>query len=152
VYGLSWRQVAPRQPDRVGAQAGAVARLVAGGSEMSKSKPCDYDGCKDTNTTPCFYVIYRFDLPLLKALFEFGPKQAWRLWRDEYIEVLDGHYCAEHAYKEGFCWACGNFYAGASERFDFQINGQRLCDGCWSNFYEPENEWEEDYYPGPWDD
>jgi hypothetical protein len=84
-------------------------------------------------------------------LFLYGLKQAWRLWQEGSIEILDGFYCAEHAYEEGFCWSCGNFYAGASERFDFRIGGQWLCDSCWSNF-EAEIEDDEEYYPGPWDD
>lgn len=115
---------------------------------------CSHDGCEDTGTTPCFLVLYRHDLSLFGALFLYGLKQAWRFWREGSIEILDGFYCAEHAYEEGFCWNCGNFYSGASERFDFRIGGQWMCDGCWSNFYEhePEGEWEEDYYPGLWDD
>jgi len=115
---------------------------------MSNSKvPCDHEGCMNRDTTSCFYVLYRHDLSLINALFRHGPKQAWRLWREGYIEVLDGHYCAEHAYEEGFCWACGNFYGGASERFDFQIGGQWLCDGCWSNFESESDEDWDDYEP-----
>ena len=116
--------------------------------------PCDHEGCESTGTAPCFYVLYRHDYSVFRILLQEGLRQAWRFWRDGHIEVLTGYYCAEHAYEEGFCWGCGNFYSGASERFDFRISGQWLCDGCWANFeaeLEPED-WEEDYYPGPWDD
>ena len=120
----------------------------------ANERPCDRDGCEDTDTTPCFHVLYRFDLSLIGALFRYGPRQAWRLWCDERIELLDGYYCAEHAYDEGFCWGCGKFCEASSERFDFRIGGQWMCDSCWSNFYEcePKDERTEDYYPGPWDD
>lgn len=38
------------------------------------------------------------------------------------------HYlCATHCHEEGFCWACGNFWAGC-ESFDFSRNG--LCSNC----------------------
>ncbi len=114
-------------------------------------KPCDIEGCKRTDTTPCFYVVYSFDTSVFEALRRYGLRRAWRLWRDGHIDVLDGYYCAEHAQQEGFCWACGNFVAGSSERFDFRVGGQWLCDNCWSNFQEPEGG-EEDWYPGPWDD
>jgi hypothetical protein len=111
--------------------------------------PCDAEGCQRLDTTPCFYVVYSFDTPVFEALWRYGPRQAWRLWRDGHIDVLDGHYCTEHAYKLGFCWACGNFVAGSSKRFDLRVGGQWLCDSCWSNFQESEDE---GYYPGPWDD
>jgi len=116
-------------------------------------KPCDHEGCEDTDTTPCVYIVYKYNVSVLNILFHHGLKTAWRFWRDGYVEVLDGYYCAEHAYLEGFCWTCGNFYAGASEHFDFQINGQWLCDACWENFKSEFGEDDEDdYYPGPWDD
>lgn len=117
-------------------------------------RPCDREGCEDTETMPCFWVLYFHEMSVLETLFRYGLKAAVWLLRDGSVEILDGYYCAEHAYEEGFCWGCGQFYAGGSERFDFRIGGQWMCDGCWSNFYEyePEDEWDEDYYPGPWDE
>jgi hypothetical protein len=35
-------------------------------------------------------------------------------------------YCEEHAFENGFCWGCGQFYAGI-EDFDF---GNGLCEHC----------------------
>jgi hypothetical protein len=37
------------------------------------------------------------------------------------------YYCAEHATKNGYCWMCGEFWAGNSE-FDF--NPSHLCPNC----------------------
>lgn len=36
-------------------------------------------------------------------------------------------YCTEHTTKNGFCWMCGEFWAGNSE-FDF--NNSHLCPNC----------------------
>lgn len=41
----------------------------------------------------------------------------------------DCWYCPEHAHKNGFCWGCGNFWAGV-ESFDFNLWGNELCDNC----------------------
>jgi len=110
--------------------------------------PCDCEGCGDRETTPCFWVLYSHEMSVLEALFRvlyshemsvlealfrYGVRAAVRLLRDGHVEILDGYYCAEHAYEQGFCWGRGNFYAGASERFDFRIGGQWLCDACWGN-------------------
>jgi hypothetical protein len=37
------------------------------------------------------------------------------------------YYCTEHATKNGYCWMCGEFWAGNSE-FDF--NSSHLCPNC----------------------
>lgn len=39
----------------------------------------------------------------------------------------DFYYCAKHCQVEGFCWACGTFWAGV-EDFDFDPRG--LCSNC----------------------
>ena len=96
--------------------------------------PCDHDSCDSTDTTPCYYTLYRHDMPLWEGLVYYGIKQAWRFWQHGWVDVLDGYYCPKHAKEEGFCWGCGRFYEGASERFDFELHGQWLCDGCWENY------------------
>lgn len=40
-------------------------------------------------------------------------------------EVLDGHYCGNHAAAHGFCPMCGQFWGGISS---FEMNG--VCDHC----------------------
>lgn len=49
------------------------------------------------------------------------------------------HYCAEHAPEEGFCYGCGEFWAGI-ESFDF---GPGLCENCCGDLNE-ENGFDED--------
>jgi len=38
------------------------------------------------------------------------------------------HYCVEHCFDEGFCYACGQFWSGV-EGFDFN-NPSHLCPNC----------------------
>jgi hypothetical protein len=40
-------------------------------------------------------------------------------------DVVDGHYCGEHAALHGFCPCCGDFWGGISS---FEMNG--ICDHC----------------------
>lgn len=63
------------------------------------------------------------------------------------------YYCAEHAQEHGYCYICGQFWAGV-ERFDFDPSG--LCPNCQDAIaYElgedDEDEWgcPEGYYPYP---
>lgn len=95
---------------------------------------CDHEGCDCADTTPYYYTLYQWDIMLRQVLFQYGIKQAWQFWRYGWIDVLDGYYCPEHAKEEGFCYGCGKFYMGFSEHFDFEIEGQKLCDECWENY------------------
>lgn len=45
-------------------------------------------------------------------------------------------YCGQHAQRNGFCFACGEFWGG-TESFDF---GPGYCSNCASEFEEEENE------------
>lgn len=44
----------------------------------------------------------------------------------QYEDEFD-FYCGEHASKNGYCWGCGEFWAGV-EAFDF--NDNQLCPNC----------------------
>lgn len=49
--------------------------------------------------------------------------------------------CVEHAISAGFCFMCGNFWAGV-EAYDFSpIEG--VCPNCISEF--DDDEWDDDY-------
>jgi hypothetical protein len=53
---------------------------------------------------------------------------------DDAFDVL----CVEHAVQAGFCFMCGNFWAGV-EAFDFsRIAG--VCPNCIHEFDEPEDD------------
>lgn len=63
---------------------------------------CQWPGCFKAHTIDCYFPDNNGDTP------------------DELL-------CAHHAPKAGFCWGCGNFWAGV-ESFDFNTNN--LCDNC----------------------
>ncbi|MBN3948411.1 MAG: hypothetical protein HWQ38_18930 [Nostoc sp. NMS7] len=68
---------------------------------------CQYPECTEESVTDCFYSDNETDEP-------------------------DYRYCVEHAPKEGFCYGCGQFWAGV-ERFDFATTWggiQGLCENC----------------------
>ena len=49
-------------------------------------------------------------------------------------------YCVEHAFHEGYCYACGGFFAGI-ESFEFSRSG--LCDECQDEL--DEDVWDENF-------
>ncbi len=62
-------------------------------------------------------------------------------------ELID-FYCPSHARENGFCWGCGQFWAGCEE-FEFSpIPG--CCPNCRDEFEEPEEE--EEFYYNPEED
>ncbi len=54
------------------------------------------------------------------------------------------YYCTEHASKHGYCWACGEFWAGC-ESFDF--NQMQLCPNCYDEYRDDL----EEMFDGPYD-
>ena len=73
---------------------------------------CEAEGCKETADVLCHIVYYE------------SPKE---LGEDIYY-----WYCIKHAKEHGFCYICGEFFAGCEE-FDFPeaygcIPG--LCPNC----------------------
>lgn len=79
---------------------------------------CQTEGCKEP-AIPCY-------------LSGSGPP-------DEPDDLL----CAEHCTDEGYCWGCGNFWAGI-ETFDFSPDG--LCENCGPEIRESEDYDEADYW------
>lgn len=55
---------------------------------------------------------------------------------------VDGHYCPEHAIKNGFCGACGTFSAGI-ESFDFGRYAG-YCPTCQDEFEAQDEAGDED--------
>lgn len=69
---------------------------------------------------------------------------------DEQQEIIE-HYCGEHCRKNGYCWYCGQFWAGV-ESFDFDPAG--LCSNCRPCAEADLGEHDVDpydYCPGPWE-
>ncbi|MBD2771190.1 hypothetical protein [Iningainema tapete] len=82
---------------------------------------CQHPGCSGENTTACFLPDNTTDKP-------------------------DYYYCVKHAPQEGFCYCCGQFWAGV-ERFDFAgfyggIKG--LCENCDSSIRASLGEFDDD--------
>lgn len=61
-------------------------------------------------------------------------------------DEIEGYYCYDHAWRNGYCFGCGQFWGGV-ESFDFpgphQVSG--YCDNCQSDFEEDDYDDEEDY-------
>jgi len=61
-----------------------------------------------------------------------------------------GFYCSEHAGKNGFCWSCGQFWAGVE---DFDLDPRGLCSNCRDEYTDDEEDEEDfdafDYYDLP---
>lgn len=68
---------------------------------------CENKDCTETETIECY-------------LYDYESKK----------DIIF-HYCAKHITENGFCWACGNFWAGV-EVFDFNPVG--LCPNCKDEF------------------
>lgn len=66
-------------------------------------KTCEHEACKSTEVIECV---------LMGGVGE----------EDETC-----YYCAKHCQDEGFCWYCGQFWAGV-EAFDFSPTG--TCPNC----------------------
>jgi len=62
-------------------------------------------------------------------------------YSDDYSESWDDYYwyCTEHCKDKGFCWGCGEFWAG-NEQFDFNRAG--LCSNCKDEFDSEEDEYD----------
>ena len=59
-----------------------------------------------------------------------------------YEMKADVFYCVEHSSKAGFCWSCGQFWAGV-EAFDFSpIEG--ICPNCISEFEDEGSYWDDE--------
>ena len=76
--------------------------------EMIKPHTCEEPSCNKEAIQCHLLVIDRGDFNSIS--------------HDEY-----NYYCPEHATKNGYCWMCGEFWAGNSE-FDF--NPSHLCPNC----------------------
>lgn len=82
--------------------------------------PCEFEHCDSTSSMLCVVAGVESD---------GGDAENW--------------YCPEHARKLGYCWGCGQFWAGIEE-FDFNPCG--LCPNCKDEFEDDdaisEEEWE----------
>jgi hypothetical protein len=90
---------------------------------------CQHKGCDSTDVVHCV------------------------LYDPETHQDLDFYYCVEHCQEEGFCYGCGNFWAGC-EDFDFSPSG--LCSNCREadDVMTEEDEWlaMQDGCPEEWED
>jgi len=66
---------------------------------------CQHENCWKRNAVPCF----------LEMQYTGESNKP------------DYYYCGTHCHQEGFCWSCGQFWAGI-ENFDFSRSG--LCMNC----------------------
>ena len=60
-------------------------------------------------------------------------------------EQPDHHYCYNHAFDEGFCPSCGQFYGGIES---FEFSPQRMCMECvdmWKTELGEDDEYDDDY-------
>lgn len=64
---------------------------------------CEHKGCTSEDTIRC--VSFDYDMG----------------------EDIDYYYCGDHVTDHGFCWMCGQFWAGV-DAFDFDPGG--LCPNC----------------------
>jgi len=67
---------------------------------------CWHKGCTETHVVPCY-------LPSYQGPVDYNHADTWL--------------CPQHCQEEGFCWGCGQFWAGI-ESFDFSSSG--LCENC----------------------
>lgn len=118
-----------------------------------KPRTCEEEGCSETrDLVKCRLVMMRFDVSWFWYWRLYGFREAWRIWgelrKTGAADVYD-YYCAEHCYKNGYCYACGQFWAG-SEDFDFSRS--HLCSNCRYEEME-DDEYIDDgsYYSGPYD-
>lgn len=86
----------------------ALSRSVCAALIGEDNMKCQHEGCEDEGIE-CYLSAYDTGKP-----------------RTEATEP-DEYFCAEHANAHGYCWGCGDFWAGV-ETFDFNPRG--LCDNC----------------------
>jgi hypothetical protein len=58
------------------------------------------------------------------------------------------YFCGEHAFEEGFCPACGGFFAGIGD-VDFESVG--LCEVCSGDLGEDDEDEDDWYTDEEWD-
>lgn len=98
---------------------------------------CEHEGC-GADGNPCWLPTEAYMISLYDQT-DLPDPDAW--------------YCAQHAHAHGFCWSCGQFWAGV-ESFDFG-NPTQLCDNCRSQYEDDTGEpWDADdsYFGDPGDD
>lgn len=132
--------------------------------EMNK---CQEEGCQEIDTIRCRLTSYKNDIykpSLIGFVKSYGIREGFRniyeMLKYGYTDTFD-YYCAEHCFKNGYCYGCGGFWAG-SENFDFSRD--HLCSNCKDDpdlvgydedesYYETPDEYynydEIDYYPEP---
>ena len=115
------------------------------------NKICQEKYCQETDVIECRLVIYKNDIypySLLEIFKNFGGlKSVIHYLKNGWLDTYD-YYCAEHCQKNGYCYGCGQFWAG-SESFDFSKNG--LCSNCKDDPDLVGYEDDEDYYEMPED-
>lgn len=119
----SWARGGSRTPSTSwptpGDNAAAAAPPGIGLEKMNH--PCEHEGCTEANATlPCYYPDY-------EGPYDYDHASLWL--------------CAAHAQEEGFCWGCGQFWAGI-ESFDFDPAG--LCDNCRDEHDSDEERFDDD--------
>jgi hypothetical protein len=115
---------------------------------MNKIQECEEEDCHETEwLVECRLPIYKGDFPLWYVLRFYGWKSAWQYWRRGWLDTYE-YFCASHCQKNGFCYGCGEFWAG-SENFDF---GPGYCSNCASEFEDNFDDDNEDYYEPPYDE
>lgn len=115
---------------------------------------CEHEGCRqvDAGLVECRTVVYsNYDMPWYWFIQIAGWRQGLRhireMKRRGYTELMNT-YCVDHCQEEGFCFGCGEFWAGC-ESFDFNPSG--LCSNCHHQFED--EVWDEvgyDAFPDEW--
>lgn len=117
--------------------------------QAEQSHPCDVPGCANTRTTQCTLTMFRHDAPLIWYIQDFGLiaglRHIWSLIRHGDTDIQE-YYCFTHAKEAGYCWGCGQFWAG-NESFDFGFSG--LCENCCEEEYEDDED-SEGYFADPY--
>lgn len=112
---------------------------------------CQEEGCQETdNLIECRLTIYKGDWGIspVHIFMQYGISAMWEYVRKGWTDTYE-YYCAEHCQKNGYCYGCGEFWAG-SESFDFSKSG--LCSNCQgefeNDFYYDEDDYDmsSDYY------
>jgi len=115
------------------------------GERMNKYV-CGEKGCNEMESlVSCRLLMFKGDVSVWWMFQNYGLKTAWEFWRKGYADTYDD-YCADHCQKNGFCYGCGEFWAG-SESFDFSRNG--LCSNCKDDPDLVGYDYDEDYYEIP---
>ena len=98
-----------------------------------KKQQCEHPQCSKTDVVECTLVVYRRDTPLWTWVRDYGLiagiKHIFDLLRAGFTDLHE-YYCANHCKEHGYCFCCGQFWAGV-EMFDF---GPGWCSNCASEF------------------